>query len=413
MRDRLPLLVIVLTVMLDAMGIGLILPVMPELIEGLTGAGIATAAAWGGVLSFAYAAAQVLTGPLLGTLSDQFGRRPVLLLSLVAMAVDYVILGFAGNLALLFVARILSGVTGATYATAYACIADLSPPERRSADFGLVGAAFGVGFILGPLLGGLLGELGPRAPFFAAAGLAAANALLGLFVLRETLAPENRRPFSLARANPLTALSRVARLPALRGLVAVFFLFTVGQTVYAVIWSYFATAQFGWGAGRIGLSLAVVGLCMALVQGWFIRLILPRLGEMRTARLGLVLNAGMMVAMPFIMSEWLVFATMPIMALGVIVTPAIQGMMSARTGPAGQGELQGVIASAQGIASILSPLLMTQTFRIFTEPGAPVHLPGAPFLVGAALMGAALVMLARAGGAPISAPPPLSPRRRS
>ncbi|MEM9049346.1 MAG: TCR/Tet family MFS transporter [Pseudomonadota bacterium] len=395
MKPGLPMIVVTATVAIDAMGIGLILPVMPELIRELTGQGISDAAFWGGLLAFSYAAMQVLFGPLLGNLSDRYGRRPVLLLSLLVMGLDYLLMAVAGSLWLLFVARLLSGITGATYATAFACIADLSTREKRSANFGLVGAAFGVGFILGPAIGGLLGELGPRAPFVAAALLALANAALGYFVLSETLSEANRRPFSWAASNPITALLRVTAIPALGSLVLVLFIFQIGHNVYPSIWAYFAYAQYGWGTGMVGISLAVVGLFMALVQGLLIRRILPVLGEWNTARFGLLLNVAMLVLLPFVWNGGLALALTPLMALGVVVTPALQGIMSARVGDDAQGALQGVLSAVQALASLIAPLAMTQTFRLFTEAGAPAYLPGAPFLLAALLTALAFFILLR------------------
>ncbi|MEM9199848.1 MAG: MFS transporter, partial [Pseudomonadota bacterium] len=284
---------------------------------------------------------------------------------------------------------------GATYATAFACIADLSDRDKRSANFGLVGAAFGVGFILGPAIGGLLGELGPRAPFLAAGLLALANAALGYFVLAETLAPENRRPFTLAAANPLRALLKVAAIPALGGLVLVLFVFQTAHSVYPAIWAYFAAAQYGWGTGMVGISLAVVGLFMALVQGWLIRHILPSLGEWMTARIGLLLNVLTFLLLPMIWNGYVALALTPLMALGVVVTPALQGIMANRVGDDRQGELQGVLSAVQALASLIAPLAMTQAFRVFTEPDAPMQLPGAPFVLAALLTLLAFAVLMR------------------
>ncbi|HEU0222385.1 MAG TPA: TCR/Tet family MFS transporter [Paracoccaceae bacterium] len=395
MRHRLPLIFIIVTVMIDAMGIGLILPVMPDLLRELTGEGIAEAAEWGGLLVFCYSAMQVLFQPLIGNLSDRYGRRPVLLASLVAIGIDYVIMAVAGSLWLLFLARLVSGIAGATYSTAYALIADVSAKDKRAANFGLIGAAFGIGFILGPMTGGLLGELGTRAPFLAAGLLALLNAAFGLAVLTETLAAQNRRRFDWRRANPLLAVARIAALPQIGPLVLVFFIYVVAHMVYPVIWSYFAVAQYGWSPGMTGLSLGVVGVFMALTQGWLIRPALARLGEVRTALSGLVLNVAMMALLPFLWNGWVALAFAPVMAAGVIVTPALQGLMANRTGDDAQGELQGVVASAQGLASLVAPLVMSQTFRAFTAEGTALYLPGAPFLVAAALCTAALLLLLR------------------
>jgi len=392
---RLPFVFIVITLTIDSMGIGLIMPVMPELIRALTGQGIAEAAYWGGLIAFSYAAMQVLFGPIVGNLSDAHGRKPVLLFSLIAMGIDYFVMALAGSVWLLFLARIVSGITGATYATAYAYVTDLSTREKRAANFGLVGAAFGVGFVLGPALGGVLGELGTRAPFWAAGILALANAGFGLMVVRESHAPANRRAFTWARANPLRAVMRIASLPAIGGLVLVLVIYSIAHNVYPVIWAYFAVAQYGWTPGMIGLSLTIVGVAMALIQGGLIRVILRRLGTWRTAYLGLGTNIALMAVIPAITNGYVALALAPLMAMGGLSTPALQGIMANRTADDSQGELQGVMSSAQGLASIIAPLVLTQSFQFFTAADAPVYLPGAPFLLAAALMAIALTLTLR------------------
>jgi DHA1 family tetracycline resistance protein-like MFS transporter len=400
MKDRAALTFVIVTVVVDSMGIGLVMPVMPDLIRDLTGEGIAGAAWWGGLLTFAYSAMQVLFQPLVGALSDAYGRRPVLIASLAAMALDYLIMAAAGSLWLLFVARLASGLAGATYATAYAAIADVTAKAERAARFGLIGMGFGIGFILGPALGGLLGEFGPRAPFLAAGALALGNAVFGWIVFRETLGAGNRRPLELARANPLSALLRVARVPRVGGLVLVLFLFSVAHWVYPLVWSYFAAAQYGWTPGLIGLSLAAVGLGMAVVQGVLIRPILRRLGEAGTATAGLVFNIAMLAVIPFIWKGWVAFAFVPLMALGVIVTPALQAIMANRTGDDRQGELQGAVAAAQAVASLVAPLLLNRIFAVFAAENAVPYLPGAPFLVSSLLCMAALALLVRERAGP-------------
>ena len=267
------------TVLIDAMGIGIILPVMPDLIRELTDLTLGGAALWGGYLSFIYALMQFAAGPTLGNLSDRFGRRPVLLLSLFALAVDYLIMGFAPALWLLFVGRALAGIAGATYATANAFIADISPPHQRAQNFGLLGAGFGVGLVAGPLIGGLAGELGTRAPFFAAAALAFANLAYGALVLPESLAPESRRRFDWRRANPLGAARQIAAMPAVAWLFLAMFLFDLAHHVYPAIWSFYAKEAFAWSNAEVGLSLAFVGVCFAVTQGWLIRFILPPPGR--------------------------------------------------------------------------------------------------------------------------------------
>ncbi|MEM7613829.1 MAG: TCR/Tet family MFS transporter [Pseudomonadota bacterium] len=392
-----------MTVALDAMGIGLILPVTPDLIRELRGEGISDAALWGGFLAFTFAAMQFLCGPLLGNLSDRFGRRPVLIVSLTAMGLSNLMMALAPTLLLLFVARFIAGISGATHATAAAYLADISDKGKRSANFGLIGAAFGVGFILGPAIGGLLGELGPRAPFIAAGVLALANALFGYLTLPETLTEENRRTFDLRRANPFKALARARKLPVVGPLLVVNFLYVISNFVYPVIWSYFTIERFGWSTGTVGLSLAAFGLCSAFVQGWLIRKLLVWLGEMRTAIFGFSMHIVAVLILTFIQDGFMVFLFMPITALGVVVGPALQGMMADRLPDNEQGELQGVLASVNGIAVIVSPLLMTGVFRIFTAEETPVYLPGAPFLAAGLLAAVALWLLLQGARRPATA----------
>ena len=379
------------TVLIDAMGIGIILPVMPDLIRELTDLTIGGAALWGGYLSFVYALMQFAAGPTLGNLSDRFGRRPVLLLSLLALAVDYLIMGLAPTLWLLFAGRALAGIAGATYSTANAFIADVSPPDQRARSFGLIGAGFGVGFVAGPLLGGLAAELGTRAPFFAAAALAFANFMYGALVLPESLPPERRRRFDWRRANPLGAARRIAGMPALAWLFVAMFLFDLAHHVYPAIWSFYVKEAFAWSNAEVGLSLAFVGVCFALTQGWLIRFILPRLGEAGTAFWGLVVSIVGLLCFGLITQGWMAYVLIFFTALGAVVTPAMTGLMSSRVPGNAQGELQGALAGVLAVSLIISPVLMTQIFGYFTGAAAPVHLPGAPFLGAAALMTLALV----------------------
>lgn len=385
MQSRATLFIVLATLMIDAMGIGLILPVMPDLIAEILGQDISHAAVWGGLLTFTYAAMQFVFGPLVGNLSDRFGRRPVLLTSLVVLGIDYMIMAAAPVMWLLFLARLMSGIAGATHSTASAYLADTSAPEERAANFGLVGAAFGIGFVIGPAFGGLLGELGTRAPFIAAGILALGNATFAYFALPETLKPENVRTFSWKRANPLSAMMRVRNIPGIGMLVVVDFLFILSTQVYAVIWSYFAKLQFGWSSGMVGASLATYGLTTAIILGVLIRPILARFGEVRTAYWGLVLSMVGLVVVGLLQTGIWVFILMPLVAIGAIAGPAMKGMMSNQVSDNEQGELQGVLASITGIAVIISPLMSSAVFRIFTADYAPIFLPGAPFLASAAL----------------------------
>jgi len=379
--------------MLDSVGVGLMMPVMPDLIRSITGQTVSEAAVWGGIMAFTYAGMQFLFGPAVGNLSDRFGRRPVLLTSLVIMSVSYLIFAQAQVIWLLVAARAITGITGATFATANAYMADITPREKRAASFGMVGAAFGVGFVIGPAIGGLLGELGARAPFYAAAAVAFSNACFGYFFLPETLAMDKRRAFNLRRCNPFTALMRLRLVPEIGGFALILFLFSIAQNVYPSVWAYFTEEQFGFNAGMKGLSLAIFGLIMALVQGGLIRIIIPRFGEWNVARAGLALNGAVLLVTAMISSQIALFVLMPFMALGVIASPALQGMMSSATAAENQGELQGVLASVQGLAMIVSPLIMTTLFREFTGNDALIYLPGAPFIAASALSFLALVML--------------------
>lgn len=386
MTGRLPLAFILLTVTIDSMGIGLIMPVMPDLIREVEHVNLAHAAIWGGVLTTAYALMQFVFSPIIGSLSDRFGRKPVLLISLAVMSLDYVVMAVAGSIWLLLAGRVIGGITAGTAATASAFMADISRPEEKAARFGLIGAAFGIGFVIGPLLGGLLAEFGTRAPFLAAAGLAAANLVFGWIVMPETVSARTRRAFSFARANPLGAFRSVAALPGVARLLTMFFLYQVAFTVYPAVWAFFTTARFGWEPGMIGLSLASFGIAMAAVQGGLIRVILRLLGERNTVIYGLVFNFFAFLALALVTSGTLALILTPLTALGAVVTPALQGMMSRIAADDAQGELQGVLTSTASLAMVVSPLVMTQVFSHFTAPGAAVFMPGAPFLLSMSLM---------------------------
>jgi len=379
------------TVLIDAMGIGIIIPVMPDLIRELTDLPLGAAALWGGYLSFVYALMQFAFGPTLGNLSDRFGRRPVLLVSLFALAVDYLIMGFAPTLWLLFAGRALAGIAGATYSTANAFMADISPPDRRAQNFGLIGAGFGVGFIAGPVIGGLAAELGTRAPFFFAAALAMVNFAYGALVLPETLAPENRRRFDWRRANPFGATRQIASMPMVAWFFVAMFLFDLAHHSYPAVWSFYTKEAFAWTNAEIGLSLAIVGISFAVAQGWLIRVVIPRMGEVSTAFWGFVLSIVGLVGFGLATEGWMVYVIIPFTGLGALITPAMTALMSRRVPADAQGELQGALTGVLGVTLIISPVLMTQIFGHFTSASAPVYLPGAPFLAAAVLMALALV----------------------
>ncbi|SFC35684.1 TCR/Tet family MFS transporter [Tropicimonas isoalkanivorans] len=386
-RDsRLPLVFILATLVIDAMGIGLILPVMPDLIRDVEGATLAEAAVWGGILATGYAVMQFLFGPILGALSDAHGRRPVLLASLAVMAVDYLVMAVTGSIWMLLAARVFGGVLAATHATAMAFVADISRPQEKAARFALTHAAYGVGFVLGPVLGGALGVFGPRAPFYAAAALAVANLVLGLVVLPETVTRPLRRPFSWRRANPFGAIAHVGSLPGVGRLMAVLAIYEFALYVYPAIWAYFTPLRFGWDTPMVGLSLALFGIGFTIVQAGLIRPILRRLGEDGTILFGLCAEVVILTTLGLVTSGTFGLILTPISAIGSVAVPALQGLMSQRVSADAQGELQGVVTSTISLATVLAPLLMTQVFYLTTREGASFHHPGATFLLAAALM---------------------------
>ncbi|MCG7518610.1 TCR/Tet family MFS transporter [Ruegeria sp. Ofav3-42] len=383
---RLPFFFVLLTVMIDAMGIGLVLPIMPELIVEVQGGTLASAAIWGGILSTAFAAMQFVFGPILGNLSDAYGRRVVLLVSLFVMSLDYVVMALAGSIWLLLAGRIVGGITAATHATAAAFMADVSKPHEKAANFGLLGAAFGIGFVLGPVIGGLLSEYGTRAPFWVAAALSALAFGIGLFVMPETVTDRTRRVFNLRRANPVNSLRAIASLPGIRPMLWVYFLYSVSIYVYPAIWAYFTTERFGWSPQMIGLSLGVYGIGMAAVQGGLIRPATKYLGERVTIIYGMGFEIFSFLLLGFLTNGFIALMLIPITAIGAVVTPALQALMSRATPDSQQGELQGVLTSLHALSMVISPLLMTTVFAQFIKPDAPIYLPGAPFLLALVMM---------------------------
>lgn len=396
LSERLPFVVVILTVAINALGIGLILPVMPSLLLEMGAPSLSEAAAIGGMLSLVFAAMQFLCGPLLGRLSDRYGRRAVLITSLIAVGIDYAILAVAGSLWLFFLARMLSGVASATFSVANAVLADMSPPESRAKSFGLTGAAFGIGFVLGPVFGGVLGELGPRAPFIAAGVLAIGNAALTFFVLPETLKPEHRRGFTLREANPFAIFGDLARRPALGHLVGVNFLDALSGIVYPAVWAYFAVAQFGWSTATVGLSLASYGVFFAMIQAGVIRVILDRLGELSTAILGLCAGVLGFVILTQLSSGLWAFLLSPLWALRAITGTALTGLLSQKVGEDEQGALQGILSGMSGLATLIGIPFMTQIFAAATSDPA-TSFNGAPFLAAAGLALAALITLTTPG----------------
>jgi DHA1 family tetracycline resistance protein-like MFS transporter len=387
---------VLVTVLLDTIGFGLVLPVLPELIVELTGEGLSRAAIYGGWLAFVYAILQFVCAPVLGNLSDRFGRRPVLLYAVASLGTDYIVMGLAPTLAWLFVGRAIAGIAGASFTPAYAYIADVTPPERRAQQFGLIGAAFGAGFIIGPAIGGLLGELGPRAPFFAAAALSLLNFTYGIFVLPESLPVESRRPFDWKRANPLGTLIQIRKYPVVLGMLMALFLWQLAHQAMPSTWAYYTMYRFGWSEAIVGASLAFVGVIMAVSQATVPRLLTPRIGEAACATLGLASGCLGFLGYGLASRGWMMFALMFTWFLAAIVMPSSQALMSHRIPPTAQGELQGGVASLYSLSSIIGPPLMTQLFGYFSSDAAPVHLPGAAFLFAAALTGGSLTLFRRA-----------------
>ncbi len=392
MNKRLPLFFILCTVAIDAIGIGIIVPVMPDLLIEVGGGTLGEAAVWGGILATAFAVMQFLCGPTVGNLSDRFGRRPVLLLALLLMSLDYLLMGVANAMWILFVGRIIGGITASTPATAAAFISDISKPSEKAQNFGLIGAAFGVGFILGPLFGAVFAEFGTRAPFYAAAAISFANMLLGYFVLPETVTDKIRRKFEWKRANPLGALIQMGKLPGLKNLLVVLLFLQIAGSVYPAVWSFYGVEAFGWEPRMIGVSLAAYGIAIAFVQGWLIRRVLRYLTEWQTVVLGLFFEIVGFLGFGFANETWMAFTMIFISALSGIALPALQSIAARTAFDNQQGELQGVWSSVTSLGFIISPILMTQTFYYFTGPDAPAHLPGSPFLVAMLLAMLALAL---------------------
>lgn len=377
---------IFVTLLIDVIGIGIIIPVIPALIQKFTGGGLSEASTYNGWLTFAYAIMQFCFSPLLGNLSDRYGRRPILLFALLGLGIDYIFMAFAPSLAWLFVGRIISGITGASFTTATAYIADISTPEKRAQNFGILGVAFGVGFILGPAIGGACSKFGTEVPFLVAAGFSLLNLIYGYFVLPESLAPENRRAFDMSRSNPFGALKHLNRYPMIMGLVISFFiLYLAGKSVECT-WSFYTMHKFKWSEDWVGYSLAVVGIIVAIVQGGLIRVIIPKLGENRSIYLGLCLEALGLILFALASQGWMMMVFLIPYALGGIAGPAMQGIISNQVPPTEQGELQGALTSLMSITAIIGPLIMNNLFAYFTGPKAPFIFPGVAFIAGVVLI---------------------------
>lgn len=400
-EDRLPIMpsrqhavpFILATIFIDAIGFGLIMPVLPRLLMNVGGIALPQAIGIGAWMGLAMAVAAFVAAPVMGNLSDRFGRRPVLLMALGGLAIDYLLLAIAHTLPLIFIGRVLSGLFGGSYGPAQAAIADVTAPEDRARTFGFVSAAFGVGFVAGPMIGGLLTDFGDRAPFYVASAMATLNFLYGLTVFPETLKAENRRPFSLARANPLGALATARKAPGMVRAMIVLLLWQIASLVYPLTWSFYAIAQLGWSDRMIGLSLGAVGVTIAVSQIFITGPVVKRFGERDAATIGLIAAITGFICYAFVQTTWQAFAVMIFIALQSTVQPSLMAILSRRATPETQGETQGISSMTMGVGSITGPLILTQPMAYFTGSDAPVHFPGAAFLIAAVFGVMALVQL--------------------
>ncbi len=377
---------IFITMLIDIIGLGIIIPVIPQLIKELIHGDISEAAKYGGWLIFAYAITQFIFSPIIGNLSDKFGRRPIILISLFGFSIDYLLLAFSPTITWLFIGRIIAGVTGASLTTASAYIADVSTPENRAKNFGLIGAAFGLGFIIGPVIGGFLGQYGARVPFYAAAFLCMVNFVYGYFILPESLALENRRDFNWKRANPVGAFLNLKKYPNLIGLIVSVFILYVASHAVQSNWSYFTIYQFKWDEKMVGISLGVVGLLVGAVQGGLIRYTTPKLGNKKSILIGILLYCVGMFLFSIASKSWMMFVFLIPYCLGGISGPALQSVISGEVPATEQGEIQGTLTSLMSASSIIGPLMMTNIFYYFTHKSAPFQFAGAPFVVAGFLM---------------------------
>ncbi|HHL42182.1 MAG TPA: MFS transporter [Hellea balneolensis] len=376
---------ILIAVAIDAIGLGIIMPVLPELLTDLTGLKLNQAARHGGFLTLTYALMQFIFMPILGGLSDAFGRRKVLLLSLFCLGIDYLFMAVAPSIALLYLGRLISGATGATYSTANAYIADITEPDKRAQKFGMIGAAFGVGFVLGPAIGGLLGDLGPRVPFYVAAGISLANFAYGFFVLPETLAPGHRRSFSIRRSNPFGTFKSIFALPQLGGFLLVAFLLSFAGFVYPSTFAFYTSERYDWTPRDIGIALAAFGVASAVVQGWLIRITIPKLGLIWSGAIGILMNAAAYLGLAFSPNAFIAYMWMIPAALGGLGGPALMNLMSMRVDKSAQGELQGANGAVNGFAMLISPVMLTELFYYFADKDTQTYFPGAPFMLAGIL----------------------------
>ncbi|WP_349435066.1 TCR/Tet family MFS transporter [Pararhizobium sp. A13] len=381
-----------LILFLDIMGIAIIVPVLPSYLKELTGDTVSEAAVDGGWLLLVYSGMQFIFAPLIGNLSDRFGRRPILLASVLTFALDNLICALAVSYWMLFVGRVLAGISGASFSTAAAYIADVSDDTNRAKNFGLIGIAFGTGFALGPVLGGLLGEFGPRIPFYGAAALSFVNFLVALFLLPETLESHNRRRFEWKRANPLGALKQMRNYPGIGWVLLVFFLFWQAHAVYPAVWSFVASYRYNWSEGQIGLSLGIFGICGALVMAFVLPKAIPMLGEWKTGAVGLIFTGLGLIGYALSSQGWMIYAVILLTCLEALADPPLRSIASARVPPSAQGELQGALSSISSFTTILGPLIFAHIFSVFTAPQASVVFAGAPYVLAAVFVAAAVAI---------------------
>ena len=409
--SRAALTFVLLSVFIDSLGFGIIIPSLPGVIMKLTGEPVSTAADWSGYLMAVYALLQFFMAPVFGNLSDRFGRRPILLGSLFAFGVDFLLTGLATSMTWLFLGRAFAGVFGASFATAGAYVGDISDDTNRARNFGLIGAAWGSGFTLGPVIGGFVAEhFDVRAPFFVAAALALANVAFGLFALPESLPVERRRKFEWARANPFGAFKSLTHLPMVAGLLFAVLLYQIAHDSLPAVWMFYTQHKFGWGPSETGWSLTFVGVMTVIVMGGLTGYVVPRLGERRSIVFGFLLMTFGFMGYALAPQGWMIYPAIVLGSLGGIANPAMQSVMSRQAGPSSQGELQGAVASLASIAAIISPIFMTQLFSHFSAPEAPVQLPGAPYLVAGALVFCCVLIALRTVPKSVPGPSVLSDR---
>ena len=377
---------IFVTLLIDVIGWGIIIPVMPTLIRTMEHVDVGTASSLNGWMLFAFSMTQFLFAPLVGNLSDKYGRRPILLVSLFGFGLDYILMSWAPSIEWLFVGRVIAGITGASFTTASAYIADISNDQNRAQNFGMIGAAFGMGFIIGPIIGGLLGSFGPRVPFIAAACLCFLNWLYGYFILPESLDEAHRRPLDWKRANPLGSLIHLRKYPDIGYLLVAMVLVYLGAHAVQSNWSFYTIERFGWGERMIGVSLGVVGLLVGIVQGGLTRFINPKLGNARSIYVGLILYAVGMLLFGLATAGWMMLIFLVPYCLGGIAGPALQATITSQVDVREQGELQGALTSLMSATSVVGPPMMTNLFAWAIMPGNPIYLPGAPFFLGSLLM---------------------------